>query len=172
MSAKATIVSLTLSLVTGAALAACQPRDDAGPPPPASGGARDDRGPAPPAAPGAGADDDGGAAAPAPAPVDAVLDRALTLVERVAEVAVGHADDCGALAAALDALLTEHQPLFDELARHGADPEVERRTQAWMATQAPRLDGAMTRARPALERCRGDARLRAVFDRLAGVAAR
>jgi hypothetical protein len=102
---------------------------------------------------------------PTEAELDAALGRALAMARKLGEISAIHAD-CGDLAAAIENLIAEHRPLFEELARYGADEATAARTQRWMAAHAGDLDGAIARARPALERCRTDPRIKAAFERL------
>jgi hypothetical protein len=105
------------------------------------------------------------AAAPT-AEVEAVLGRALAMAHELGEVAAANAKDCGALASAIEALIVENQPLLDEMARHGSDATSAQKIQTWMASHATELDGAIAKARPALEGCRNDPRIKAAFERL------
>lgn len=103
---------------------------------------------------------------PTEAELDAALGRALAMARSFGEIGAKHGDDCGALAAAIEELVATNRPLFEELARYGADQATASRTQKWMAAHASDLDGAIAKARPALEKCRGDARIKAAFERL------
>lgn len=121
--------------------------------------------------PDAGVAGDGAAAAvlaapPTEAELDAALGKALDMARALGDVGAKHGEDCGALATAIEELISTNRPLFEELARYGADEATAARTQRWMAAHAGDLDGAIARARPALERCRNDARIKAAFERL------
>jgi hypothetical protein len=119
------------------------------------------------AAPGDGAVDAAPLAAPpTEAELDAALGKALDMARALGDIGAKHGEDCGALATAIDELISTNRPLFEELARYGADEATAARTQRWMAAHASDLDGAIARARPALERCRNDARIKAAFERL------
>lgn len=102
---------------------------------------------------------------PTEAELDGALNRVLAMARRLGELGEQH-PDCGDLAAAIENLVAEQRPLFDELARYGADDATAARTQRWMTAHAGDLDGAMARARPALERCRNDPRIKAAFERV------
>lgn len=107
-----------------------------------------------------------GGAMPA-ASLDAVLGQALGVAEQLGKVAAANAHDCGALATALEALIVEHQPLLDALKRFQTDASTAKQLQTWMASHGPQIDAAMAAARPALEACRHDPRIKAAFMRLA-----
>ena len=103
---------------------------------------------------------------PTEAELDAALGRALAMARALGEIGARHGADCGALATAIEELVAANRPLFEELARYGADEATATRTQRWMAAHAGDLDGAIAKARPALEQCRNDARIKAAFQRL------
>lgn len=109
-----------------------------------------------------------GDAGPVPAgSLEEVLGQTLAVAEELGRVAAANAHDCGALATALETLIARHQPLLDTLKGFQTNAATAKELQAWMASHAAQLDAAMAAARPALEACRQDPRIKAAFMRLA-----
>lgn len=98
--------------------------------------------------------------------LEAAMNETLAMARAIGAVATKHQQDCGALATALEELVTRNQPLFDQLAGFGADDATAAKVQAWMIAHASELDTALASARPALEGCRNDPRIKAAFERL------
>lgn len=109
---------------------------------------------------------DAAAVVPSDGALEEAMGRTLAMARAIGEEATRHQHDCGALAAALEELVTRNQPLFDQLAAFGADEATAAKVQAWMIAHGAELDSALASARPALEGCRNDPRIKAAFERL------
>ena len=95
----------------------------------------------------------------------AMMEGAVAMFTALGAAADASGGDCAKLTASLDRAMVEGRVFIDQAKRHKDDPEVTRRSEAWMQANNDRVMDPMMKFAGASQKCAGDPTFAAAMER-------
>lgn len=100
------------------------------------------------------------------AEVEQLGGKMLSMMESVASAVESNSADCGAMAAAVEKVIADNQPLMAEVKAAGGAAANDGKFEAWMDKNKARAEALTTKIGPGMTKCAGDAKLQEAFSKL------
>ena len=100
------------------------------------------------------------------AQVEALGGRMMTLMETVADAVEKNSTDCGAMATAVDKVLTDNTGSLAEMKAASGGGTNDAKFEAWMSKNKPRAEALTAKLTPGMTKCAGESRLQEAFAKL------
>ena len=90
----------------------------------------------------------------------------LTMMENVASAVETNSADCGTMAAAVEKVIADNQPLMAEVKAADGSSDNDGKFEAWMDKNKARSEALTAKIGPGMTKCAGDAKLQEAFSKL------
>ena len=94
------------------------------------------------------------------------LGKMLTMMENVASAVETNSADCGTMAAAVEKVIADNQPLMAEVKAADGSSDNDGKFEAWMDKNKARSEALTAKIGPGMTKCAGDAKLQEAFSKL------